>query len=146
MAIELFDPQLVIARLKDQVSALKEVGGAVDFAAAIESGVKQTPAAFVVELADRPARNSLATSAMSQSNESRFGVIFAVQNLRDARGEQARADLRTLRLAVLTALLNWQPDPDFDPCEYGGGRLLQFANLVLWWQDDFITGALLRSI
>lgn len=145
MAIELFDPQLVIARLKDQVPALRKAAGAADFAAAAPD-LKQTPAAYVLELANTAERNSLATVAVSQRNEIRFGVMLAVQNLRDATGEKAQADTRTLREAVMTALLGWQPDADYDVLEYGGGRLLQLDNLVLWWQDDYFTSIYQRSV
>jgi len=147
MAVELFDPQLVIARLAAQLPppALKQRGGAADFAA-VKPEARILPAAFVLELANRASRNSLATLAVSQQNEIRFGVVLAVQNLRDPRGEKAHADMRTLRQSVMTALLGWQPDPDYDVVEYGGGRLLQLDNLVLWWQDDYITSILERSI
>jgi len=145
MAVELFDPQLIIARLDTEVSALKLVAGAVDFAAAAPEA-RILPAAFVLELANRATRNSLATIAVSQQNEVRFGVVMAVQNLRDPRGEKAHADMRTLRQSVMTALLGWEPDPDYDVLEYGGGRLLQLDNLVLWWQDDYITSIYERSV
>jgi len=145
MAIELFDPQLVIARLQSQVPALKKVAGAVDFATAAQD-LKQPPAAYVIELTNRATRNSLAVMAVSQENEIRFGVIMAVQNLRDARGDAAQADMNVLvRAPVMTALLGWEPDPDYSVIEYGGGRVLQLDNLVLWWQDDYLTSILERS-
>lgn len=145
MAVELFDPQLIITRLKSQVPALKVVAGAADFAAAAPEA-RILPAAWVIELANRPQPNSLASMAVSQANEIRFGVILAVQNLRDATGEKAHTDMRTLRQSVMTALLGWEPDPDYDVLEYGGGRLIQLDNLVLWWQDEYITSILERSV
>ncbi len=145
MAVELFDPQLVISRLRAEVSALKLVAGAVDFAAAAPE-LKLTPAAYVLELANRASANSLATIAVSQENEVRFGVVFGVQNLRDVRGEKAAIDLRALRTSVMTALLGWQPDPDYDVVQYASGRLLQLDNLVLWWQDEYLTRIIERSI
>ena len=144
MAIELFDPQLVIARLADQVTALRKVAGAADFAAATPD-LKQTPAAFVIELSNRASPNSLATMAVSQENTIMFGVIIAAQNLRDATGEKAHTDMRALRQSVMTALLGWQADADYDVVTYSGGRLIQLDNLVLWWQDDYITSILERS-
>lgn len=145
MAIKLFDPQLIIARLQPPTTTLKIVTGAADFAAAAPE-VKQTPCAFVLELANRASGNALATIAVSQENEISFGVVIAVQNLRDPRGEKAHTDMRSVRQSVMTALLGWQPDPDYDVLEYAGGRLLQLDNLVLWWQDDYLTRILERSI
>jgi hypothetical protein len=143
MTIVLFDPDLVISRVAGQVTAFKIVQGSADFAASA-AGLVTPPSAFVLPLSDRPSANQTAT-IVSQQNTIRFGVALAVQNLRDPRGEQATADLRTLRIAVMTALLGWSPAAEYDPCEYGGGRLLQLTDQVLWWQDDFVTRLFLRS-
>jgi hypothetical protein len=145
MAVELFDPQLVIARLASEVPALRKVAGSADFAGAAPD-LKQTPAAYVIELSNRAEPNSLATIAVSQQNTVLFGVILAVQNLRDATGQKAGTDMRLLREAVMTALIGWEPDPDYDVLEYSAGRLLQLDNLVLWWQDDYFTRILERSV
>ncbi len=145
MAHLLFDPQWIIARLRIQVAALKRVAGSAELAAASED-LKQVPAAFVIPNAERPGSSSTGTMVTSQQNSVRFGVVLAVSNLRDARGEKAQADLLTLRTAVMTALHGWQPNAEFDPLEYAGGRLLQLSDQVLWWQDDFSTTHLLRSV
>lgn len=145
MAIELLDYQLIIDYLDVQVSALKNVSGAAALAAA-SADLKQTPAAFVVPMSDRPTPNRTGTMAVQQNNTTRFAVILAVQNLRDARGQKAQDDLRTLRNNILTTLHGWQPADAFDPIEYGGGRMLQLTNQVLWWQDEFLTAHAMRSI
>ncbi|MXS82273.1 phage tail terminator protein [Nitrosomonas oligotropha] len=147
MAIVLFDHSWIIARLKDQVTSLKLVGGAADFDAAAES-LKQKPAAFVLPNSERANQSTTGTMAVSQENTVRFAVVLAVQNLRDARGENAQADLLSLRTDIMSALLGWEPDEDadFKPIEFSGGRLLQLADRVLWWQDEFVTAHLLRSV
>lgn len=124
---------------------MKLIGGAADFASATE-GLKQTPAAFVLPSSERAASSSTGTLVVSQNNTVRFGVVVAVQNLRDPRGEKAQADLLALRHAIMTALHGWSPDDDFDPIEFGGGRLLQLNDQVLWWQDDFVTAHFIRSL
>ena len=143
MAIVLFDPELVIARLQAQVAAFKQVAGAADFAATA-AGLVTPPVAFVLPLSDQPAANAL-TTQVSQRDVIRFGVAIGVQNLRDVRGQKAATDLRTLRIAVMTALLGWQPASGYDPCEFGGGRLIQLTDQVLWWQDDFVTALYLMG-
>ncbi len=144
-SIVLFDPELVIARLQSQVAALRDVAGAADLAAASQNLIR-APAAFVLPLSDRPGRNTTGTMVVSQQNTMSFGVVFAVQNLRDVRGQKGNVDLLALRISAMTALLGWQPALDYDPCEYGAGRLLQLTDQVLWWQDDYLTRALLRSV
>ena len=54
------------------------------------------------------------------------------------------ADAKFIERPVMTALLDWPPAADFDPIEAGPGRLLQFRDLTLWWQDDYTTRNLLR--
>mgnify|MGYP001559781156 CR=1 FL=1 len=143
MAIVLFDPELIITRVDGQVAAFKTVQGSADFGAAA-AGIMTPPAAFVLPLSDRPAANEL-TTQVSQRDVIRFGVAIAVTNLRDPRGQKAATDLRTLRIAVMTALLGWQPASGYDPCEYGGGQLLQLNDQVLWWQDEFVTALYLMG-
>lgn len=145
MAIALFDAALIVARLDAQVSSLKKVAGAVDLAAAQADIKNQTPAAWVIELADQAGENQLA-SQVSQHAAVRFGVVFAVSNLRDARGEAALGDAKPLREAVMTALLGWQPGTGYDPCEYVGGALLALDTPILWWQDVYSTGLYLHGI
>lgn len=145
MTIVLFDPQWIIDQLKTEVTTLKRVSGAAGMAEAVED-LKQTPAAFVVPASERPSGNNTGTMVVSQNNIVRFGVVIATQNLRDPRGEKAQADLVALRGAIMTALHGWQPNADFDPIEYGGGNLLKLDNQVLWWQDNFVTSHLLRSL
>lgn len=145
MAIVLFDPAWIITRLKDQVTSLKLVGGAADLSAAAES-LKQKPAAFALPNSERASGSITGTMVVSQENTVRFAVVIAVQNLRDARGEKAQADLRTVRMAIATALHGWQPDSEFDPIQYGSGKLLRLTDQVVWYQDEFLTAHLLRSV
>ena len=145
MTIELLDHQLIIDYLGAQVSKLKSVSGAAELAKAV-ADFKQPPAAFVVPVSDRASGNTTGTMVVRQNNTTRFAVIIAAQNLRDARGQKAQDDLRTLRQDILNALHGWQPGDAFDPIEYGGGRLLRMINQVLWWQDEFLTSHFMRSI
>jgi len=149
MSVELFDAELVIARLSAEVTDFKQIGGSADFITAMKGGVVQPPAAFVVPLSERALPNELATEAVSQRDNATFGVIFAVQNIRDSRGREAHVQLRALRIAVMNALLGWTPDGavyDVFTFAPSGGRLLAFEDQVLWWQDDFVTALYLRTI
>lgn len=143
MAIVLFDPELIIARVSGQVAAFKTVSGTADINAA-DAGLVPIPAAFVLLLSERASPNQIVT-LVAQRVVIRFGVALAVQNLRDPRGQKAATDLRTLRLAVMTALYGWQPRPDYDPCEFGGGQLVEFSDQRLWWQDEYLTAFYLKS-
>jgi hypothetical protein len=145
MSIVLFDKQLVVDRISSQVKAFKSIKGAAELSRA-QADLRTTPAAFVIETANRPLPSRTGTEVVSQSMAVRFGVVFAAQNLRDTRGDEGGADLNVLRDAVMTALLGWSVSNDFDPCEYAGGQLLQMNDYTIWWQDDYLTSTLIRSV
>lgn len=143
-ALTLFNPEWVIERLREHAPLLMRVSGAAGLAQAA-TDLKQPPAAYVLPIFERPGDSRTGTMTVSQQNTVRFAVVIAVKNLRDARGENAQMDLLVVREEIMTALHGWLPDPDFDPIEYGGGRLLQLTEQVLWWQDEFLTAHFIRS-
>lgn len=135
----------ILSHLKANCPALRQVGGAADFSALPEAGPQAVPAAFVVPLDEHAGPNKLDTG-ISQRVDVRLGVILAVRNLRDGVGAAANDDLETLRRAIKDALLGWRPPDAVDVCIYGGGRVLQLNNQVLWWQDDFLTAYYERKV
>ena len=126
------------ARIKANCPALRQVGGAADFSALPGVGPQAVPAAFLVLLDENAGSNQLDTG-ISQRVDVRFGVILAVRNLHDGVGAAAIDDLETLRRAIKNALLGWRPPGADDVCIYGGGRVLELSEQILWWQDDFVT-------
>ena len=140
MAVEILQLATIIAYLKSQVPTLKLVEGAAQLESAILEGPRQSPAAYVIPIRDEASPNTYSANAARQRVADHFGVVFAIKNLRDARGEAAfDGGLRTYRLAVMTALLGWVPAQGFDLCEYAGGAMIRFANSTLWWQDRYST-------
>lgn len=135
----------IIAHIKANCLALRQMGGAADLSALPDVGPTALPAAFVVPLEDHARPNHLDTG-ISQRVDSRFGVVFALRNLRDGVGAAANDDLEALRRAVKDALLGWMPPGADDVCIYGGGRVLQMNNQVLWYQDDFVTAYYERKV
>ncbi|HEU0282327.1 MAG TPA: hypothetical protein VFQ99_00965, partial [Gallionella sp.] len=123
----------------------RKVLGAADFAAARDD-LKMPPTAYVLPLSDRAAPNALVGLRVHQQVIERFGVVLAVENLRDVRGAAVNAALETLRRATIDSLLGFQPAADYDPIQYGGGRLLMLDVAVIWWQLEFITGYYERKV
>lgn len=145
MAIVLFDPEWIIARLKTEVSALKFVGGSAELAVA-EADLKQTPSAYVFEAGDDAGQNTTGTMVVSQQNKVRFVVAIATMNFRDSRGQHAGADMLAIRSAIHDALHGWSPDDEFDPIEKRSGRLIKMSKAVLWRREEFVTSHLIRSV
>lgn len=130
--------------LRDTVGLLKLVGGSIEFEAAAASAPAVMPAAFLIPLGDDP-RPSQGANFIRQQVRVSFGVVLAVKNVADAKGEAAQVDLdATLRPAVQAALLGWSPT-DAEPLERGAGRLLGFKNGVLYWQDVYHTNTYARA-
>jgi hypothetical protein len=131
------DLDLVVARLKAQVSALRTLGASADLNTAID-GVVALPAAFVLPLAESASDMGLVSSTGERVLQA-FGVLLCVSNRRDALGGAALADLKTLRLAVRAALVGWVPDAsNGEPVLFNAGRLMQMdGDGRLWWMDEF---------
>lgn len=138
--------KLIADRLAAKIPApgLLKVGGAADFQRAIE-GVTALPAAFVVPLAESAGENDFEMNVVQQDVSALFGVVLAVRDISDAVGGQVQDALDALRVLVREALINWQPTPDMDPCTFAGGQVIGMRDQVLFWQDDFVTGYLIRQ-
>ena len=129
-----------IARLLDQVSDLRQVGGAIELDAVINSDSRvDTPAAFVVPISDIPNRDESFAGRTIQRVEGTVAVIFCLDHYRDELGAEAVLDLNTLRAKVRKALLGWVPDEEAgEPVYAGKGRLLNFAEGRTWWSDEYL--------
>jgi hypothetical protein len=133
------------ARIEDQVPALADVLGSASYVAAAVTKPTRTPCAYVVPLADAAGENQL-VNAVSQRLTEQFGVIFVLKNVTDQRGDKVNADLAVLRDAVRAALLGWAPTGEHEPTVRGQGRLLDFKDQLLWWQDTYLTARNIRSV
>ena len=67
-----------------------------------------------------------------------LGIVMAVRNVADPKGNAASVDMEALRIAVRTALLGWNATGT-DPFEFAAGGLLAFRDGHLWWQDSYRT-------
>lgn len=136
-----------IIRIKDQVATFSDrVGGTTEFAAAQEmQETLAVPHAFVMPLADLPS-TSLEVFGVLQQIEERLGVLVAVDNTTDTRGQAASDQIESIRGELWTALLGWSPDPAVYECiEYAGGFHLTMSRARLWHQFDFTTSRIEQS-
>lgn len=140
--------QPVVDRLKaisiNGSPAFMKVSGAANLAVAMED-MKIPPVAYVIPLADVAKPNSLLGMAVEQHVIERFGVVLAVRNLRDILGDAVNSDLENLRTLTISTLQGFQPSNEYDPIQYGGGRILKLDVSTIWWQTEFITGYYQRS-
>ena len=133
-----------IARLVDLGYPLKLIGGAALFQIAAESNPKGVPAAFVIPLEETPSKNASGNFVIQRVTVA-IGIILVVRNVSDNTGAAASSDMETVRNAVKTQLLGWQPSPAYDPLERSRSALLAFKDGHMWWQDVYISSYIDRS-
>jgi hypothetical protein len=126
----------IIQRLTEKVTA-NQIGGAARYAVTT-TDTKAVPALFVIPLADSAGANKWA-NGVAQKVKSTFGVVIGARNLKDEKGAAAQSALGGLREAVLASLLGWCPDGCSMAITYNSGRLIDFTDGIVWWQDDFDT-------
>lgn len=130
---------LVIARLKTQVPALKKVGMAIDLAAAKTDPSKAFPRAYVMTLAEAGGGNRYLSGFVAQKRTQRIGVVLMVSNVRDTTGETTGGDMDALRSLTDAALFGWSADDAHAPLIFARGSLLGLIEGQLWWQDEYTT-------
>jgi len=131
--------QTIITQLSGGAHTLRKVEGSAELAA-LKSGITTAPRAYVVPLSEKAGPNLYETGAVQQRVEVRFGVVYLVRNMKDARGQKAHdMGLEVVRREGLDALVGWSPDVGIDVCTYAGGRLLNMKDQTVFWQDEFIT-------
>lgn len=129
----------VVAALKGAGTPFKFVGGAADLAAA-NADLKTFPAAYVLPLQDSAlGGNQAAHSAVVQQLTERFGVMYAVRNLRATAGEKAQEEMRQAIDWARGKLLGLQIDADRDLVQFEGGELVVFEDEILIWSDRYFT-------
>jgi phage virion morphogenesis protein len=136
----------LVERLREIPELKSNVAGMASYLRAVDAGLRSVPAAFVVPLNETAGANPYGSQIVQQAIAPRIGVILAVQNKFDATGGRATDDVEALRVAVRTKLLGWAPGDGLAPLEFGGGGLLDFDDTVLFWQDDYVTQSVIRSV
>lgn len=139
------DLEFVIARLKAKTQGLRAVGGAADLDAALAS-VLALPAAYAIPLGD-DTHELPQTGHHEEAEQINFGVVIAVANLRDPRGEAAQAALAPVRRMIRHALSGWVPyEETGEPVSKTSGRLLRMdGDGRLWWIDNYRLTTFFRS-
>ena len=136
---------LIIAQLRALCPSLQgRVAGAAQFKPLAEAAALPVPCAFVIPLDDRP-EPPKAQNAVGQEMTDSFGVIVALDNRSDEKGQQASASVHSLRAEIWKALLGWIPGPInavnpatfYNGIYYEGGSLLSLDRARLWYQFEF---------
>ncbi len=139
MSFAPFDTGLVVQHLARAVPALQLVGGAADYAAVRELRGFRTPSAYVI-FAEENNTGKVPTSIGVCAQESlvEFGVVLALRNWREARGEQMQADMRQLIGQVRAALIGHKPAAaGARVIGWQSGKVLDYDASVLLFADVY---------
>lgn len=127
-----------ISRIKAECPLLKgRVYGAAELAVATPTTM-QPPCAFVISMSEKADRNTL-INGLSQRVTAHIGVVIAIRNFSDTRGEGGHKQLENVRTELIKALCNWEAPNTSASTEYFTGQLAGYDNLILRWSDVFQT-------
>ena len=137
--------QDVIARLKAQVTGMREIDGASSLDAAMRGAVS-CPSAYAIPLTET-GRELAHTGPVDQLITVLFGVLIVLDTARTAQGLDVLIELEAKRRQVRQALVGWVPDNETgEPVTFVGGELVQFqGDGRLWWSDEFVLTTFYRS-
>lgn len=137
--------ELIVAQLRALCPSFNgRVAGAAEFKPVQEAAALPVPCAFVIPIDDRPDPPK-ALNAVGQEMTDSFGVIVALDNRTDEKGQSAFASVHTIRAEIWHALLGWVPGPVntvnpatfYNGIFYEGGSLLSLDRARLWYQFEF---------
>lgn len=136
---EFLDLKLVSDRITSRLGGAAEVGTAADFRTAQASGSPRTPSAYVCDASTASQPHSAGSGGtMRQRSKSRFAVVLCVRNYRMAElGAQGNDELSDFGKRIGAALLNWVPGDGCGAVEHVSGKLLDFDQATLWWEETY---------
>lgn len=113
-----------------------KVAGSAEFKMLDERTALAVPFAFIVPLDDQPEQNQSNVGYRQKLTES-FGVVVAVSNTLDEKGQSSVASMHGIRAALWAALIGWEVSDRHDAIVYEGGQLMGMDRARLWYQFDF---------
>jgi hypothetical protein len=137
--------ELIIAQMRALCPSFDgRVAGAAEFKPVSEAVALALPCAFVIPLDDRPEPPKV-LNAVGQEMTDSFGVIVALDNRFDEKGQSGAASVHAIRFEVWRALMGWipgtvntvNPATDYNGIFYEGGSLLSLDRARLWYQFEF---------
>ena len=146
MNFEPFDTSLVIERLKAQVTDLRQVGGAADYAAVQELRGFAVPSAFVIFAGESGNAGPGPRGARVQPAVTRFGVALAVRNYRPGAGDQLGDELRKFIGLTRSALIGWVPPvPGATALAWEAGEVMDYDNSTVLYVESYQLTHLLQK-
>lgn len=137
--------EAVITRLAAlKPDPLKSVAGLITLASLTQPTVDKMPAAYVLPGDRRYALVNGLLNGVRQLGSQAVTIILLVKT-RAPTGDDVFNPIADLETATLGQLLGWQPDAEFGPLLYGGGKLLTVQPLFFTYQMTFARDHTVRA-
>lgn len=134
----------MLSAIKSQLKAIdgkpfKYVYSALSLASVLDKPITQSPALYIISIADRPGKEQRTTGQLLQKVDVSFGVVIALRSVNNPTGEAANDELEQYRKHIKDALFGWQPTSEHIPILLGSGDLVSMNKNGIWWLDKFTT-------
>lgn len=143
----MLDAGPLIQRLRDQVTELRSVDGALEMAALMRAKTPLVgrPIAHVLSTGARGQRPDLIAGDYSQLVDLAFAVILTIPVVNDATGGRTAATADRLIDAILRALVGFAPEGAPGALQLGGWQIVRMDAEVVAFSIDFSITDLLRA-
>ena len=135
--------EIIIQALKENKAlGLKQVMEVADIAETTKA--IQTPSALLAYVGDQ----ALTTNALGPTRQQltrRVAIVLAVASINEQHGSNASVVMEDLRAKVRTHVLGIKLEEPHTPLQYDQGRLMEFQNGVLIWQDEYTTTTTIKE-
>ena len=135
--------EIIIQALKENKAlGLKQVMEVADIAETTKA--IQTPSALLAYVGDQ----ALTTNALGPTRQQltrRVAIVLAVASINEQHGSNASVVMEGLRAKVRTHVLAIKLGESHTPLQYDRGRLMEFQNGVLIWQDEYTTTTTIKE-
>ncbi|MBJ2150607.1 hypothetical protein [Paracoccus sp. IB05] len=141
------DAEAIIARLKDQVPGLRQVGVAADLDAVLKGGPANThtgASAFIIATAERGGQPQLAAGSYRQPLHETISIVILVREISNRKGDKPAVELEGLKKAVREAIAGWKPEGAFGPYALVLGTIVAFRPGTLAWAFEFTAADQIR--
>lgn len=118
----------------------RKVDGAADFAQMRVDALPK-PAAWVMRAGDKSSHAGERAENLTIS----FDVVIAIENRRSHAPGESDEILLAYRVAVKNLLLGWELEPDVRPIKYDGGKMMEFSEGDMFWQERYTLEALITN-
>ncbi|ALG67873.1 phage tail terminator protein [Beggiatoa leptomitoformis] len=127
--------QQIVLKLKE-ITDFLEVSGVANLKAGADN-VDNMPSAYVFESGVTATDNQAATGVL-QTVSTLFVIILMIENNTDDFGSDSSDQMNQLRAQVMSKLLGFKPIGQVQRLEYRGGRVYDFTDDILVWQEHYL--------